>query len=440
MGFLIINWFIDRDIDMSSLLKCVLFCLVIVPAFSEELRPIDRVVVIVGEGVITESELNNEMSLARNNIESSGSSMPDLNYLRQQVLERMITRKALQDLADSTGIRVSDNEVRRALQRLAQQQNLSMADYISVVEKNGMSTYELRESILTETKILKLRRREVEAKLIVNESEIESYLKKLSDTPTSDESLVAHILISIPENATSEELEAAENRVNEATSKVDDGVDFRQVAAELSDASDALEGGVMGWRDASNLPDLFLDALKIIRIGQRSEVLRSPNGFHVLYLLDKRGVDAQIIVQQTLARHILFRVDRAVSEDDALIKARDVRNRILIGGEDFEILAEAVSDDPSAAKGGVLGWLMTGETVPEFERALNILNVGELSEPVRTQYGYHVIEVLDRRDSDVSNERQRSVARQAILQQKLEFRFEEWVRRVRDTTFIKYVN
>ncbi len=440
MGFLIINWFIDRDIDMSLLLKCVLFCLVIAPAFSEELRPIDRVVVIVGEGVITESELNNEMSLARNNIESSGSSMPDLNYLRQQVLERMITRKALQDLADSTGIRVSDNEVRRALQRLAQQQNLSMADYISVVEKNGMSTYELRESILTETKILKLRRREVEAKLIVNESESESYLKKLNDTPTSDESLVAHILISIPENATSEELEAAENRVNEATSKVDDGVDFRQVAAELSDASDALEGGVMGWRDASNLPDLFLDALKIIRIGQRSEVLRSPNGFHVLYLLDKRGVDAQIIVQQTLARHILFRVDRAVSEDDALIKARDVRNRILIGGEDFEILAEAVSDDPSAAKGGVLGWLMTGETVPEFERALNILNVGELSEPVRTQYGYHVIEVLDRRDSDVSNERQRSVARQAILQQKLEFRFEEWVRRVRDTTFIKYVN
>ncbi|MDC1311080.1 peptidylprolyl isomerase [Burkholderiales bacterium] len=425
---------------MNVFLKCILFCLITMPAFSAELLPIDKVVVIVGEGVITESELDNEISLARTNIENSGSSVPDLTYLRQQVLERMITRKALEDLANSTGIRVSDNEVRRALQRLAQQQNLSVTDYLNAVEQNGMTVNELRNSILTETKIMKLRRREVEAKLIVNESEIESYLKKLSAEATNDESLVAHILIAIPENATSEDLETAKGRAAEAISRIDDGVDFRQVATELSDASDALEGGIMGWRDASNLPDLFLNELKVMRIGQRSEVLRSPNGFHILYLLDKRGLDAQIIVQQTLARHILFRVDRAVSENDALVKASDIRKRILIGGENFETLAKATSDDTSAAKGGVLGWLMPGETVPEFEREMDSLAPGELSEPVRTQFGYHLIEVIDRRDSDVSSERQRSVARQAILQQKLEFRFEEWVRQVRDTTFIKYVN
>jgi len=252
--------------------------------------------------------------------------------------------------------------------------------------------------------------------------------------------LIAHILITIPENATIEDLEVATSKAQEAISKFDSGVDFRQVAAELSEASDALEGGVMGWRDPSNLPDLFLDALKVMRIGQRSDVLRSSNGFHILYLLDKRGRDAQIIVQQTLARHILLRVDRAVSEDDALIKAMDIRNRIVIGGEDFEQLAKTTSDDPSGVKGGTLGWLMPGETVPEFEQALNSLEPGTVSEPVRTQFGYHLIEVLDRRDSDVSDERQRAVARQAILQQKLEFRFEEWVRQVRDTTFIKYVN
>jgi peptidyl-prolyl cis-trans isomerase SurA len=285
-----------------------------------------------------------------------------------------------------------------------------------------------------------LRRREVETKLIVNESEIESYLKKLRDTPASDESLVAHILIAIPENATAEDLEVVSNRAQDALYKIDNGIDFRQVAAELSDASDALEGGVMGWRDASNLPDLFLDALKVMRIGQRSEILRSPNGFHILFLLDKRGRDAQIIVQQTLARHILFRVDRAVSEEDALIKAMGIRNRIVVLGEDFEQLAKTASDDPSGVKGGTLGWLMPGETVPEFEQALNSLEPGTVSEPVRTQFGYHLIEVLDRRDSDVSDERQKEVARQAILQQKLEFRFEEWVRQVRDTTFIKYVN
>jgi peptidyl-prolyl cis-trans isomerase SurA len=397
-------------------------------------------VAIVGESVIIESELNKEISLAQNNITKSGSSMPDLNFLRQQVLDRMITRRAIEDLADRTGIRVSDNEVRSALERLAQQQNLSIADYLNAVEKQGLSAYQLRQSILVEAKIMKLRRREVEAKLIVNESEIESYLKKLRDTPALDESLLAHILIAIPENATAADFEVVTNRAQEAVSRIDSGIDFRQVAAELSDASDALEGGVMGWRDASNLPDLFLDAMKAMRIGQRSEVLRSPNGFHILFLLDKRGRDAQIIVQQTLARHILFRVDRAVSEEDALIKAMDIRNRIVILGEDFEQLAKAISDDPSGVKGGTLGWLMPGETVPEFERALNSLEVGTVSEPVRTQFGYHLIEVLDRRDSDISEERQKAVARQAILQQKLEFRFEEWVRRVRDTTFIKYVN
>ena len=425
---------------MSFLLKCILFFLVSMSALGEEPIPIDRVVAIVGESVIAESELDKEMSLAQNNITKSGSSMPDLNFLRQQVLERMITRRALEDLADRTGIRVSDNEVRLALQRLAQQQNLSVADYLNAVEKQGLSAYQLRQSILTEAKIMKLRRREVEAKLIVNESEIESYLKKLSDATTSDESLLAHILLAIPENATVADLDVVSNRASEAIDKIDSGIDFRQVAAELSDASDALEGGVMGWRDASNLPDLFLEALKVMRIGQRSEVLRSPNGFHILFLLDKRGRDAQIIVQQILARHILVRVDRAVSEEDALIKAMDIRNRIVISGEDFEQLAKATSDDPSSVKGGTLGWLMPGETVPEFELALNSLKPGTVSEPVRTQFGYHLIEVLDRRDSDVSEERQKAVARQAILQQKLEFRFEEWVRQVRDTTFIKYVN
>ena len=425
---------------MNFLLKCILFCLVSTSAFGEEPIPVNRVVAIVGEAVITESELDIELSLARNNITQSGSSMPDLNYLRQQVLDRMVTRQALEDLADRTGIRVSDNEVRRSLLRLAQQQNLSVTDYLDVVEKNGLSIYQLRQSILTETKIMKLRRRDVEAKLIVNDSEIESYLKKLLDASGSDESFVAHILIAIPENATAADLDDAQNRAQEAITKVDEGIDFRQVAAELSDASDALEGGVMGWRDASNLPDLFLEALKVLRIGQRSEVLRSPNGLHILYLLDKRGRDAQIIVQQTLARHILFRIDRAVSEEDALVKAMDIRNRIVLAGEDFEKLAKAISDDPSGVKGGSLGWLMPGETVPEFQRALDSLNAGEVSEPVRTQFGYHLIEVLDRRDSDVSDERQKAVARQAIMQQKLEFRFEEWVRQVRDTTFIKYVN
>ncbi|MDA0830174.1 MAG: peptidylprolyl isomerase [Proteobacteria bacterium] len=426
---------------MNFLLKFFLLFSISTAVYSDELIPLDRVVAIVGDGVITELELNKETSLTRQNIVNSGSAVPDLIYLRQQVLERMITRKVLTNLADRTGIRVSDAEVRRALQRLAKEQNLSVDDYMTAIDAKGLSVNALRENIVLEAKILKLRRRDVEAKLIVNDSEIKSYLEKReSETSDQNESLIAHILITIPENVTSEDLKRAQDKVAEAILKIDEGLDFRRVAAELSEATDALEGGVMGWRDASNLPELFIDALSEMRIGQRSDVLRSANGLHILYLLDKRGRDSQIIVQQTLARHILFRVDRIVSDEDALIKATEVRNRIVMGGEDFETLARSASDDPSGSKGGVLGWLMPGETVPEFEQALARLAVGEVSELVRTQFGYHVIEVLDRRDSDVSEDRQIAVARQALTQRKLEFRFEEWVREVRDTTFIKYVN
>jgi len=426
---------------MNFLLKFFLLFSISTAVYSDELIPLDRVVAIVGDGVITELELNKETSLTRQNIVNSGSAVPDLIYLRQQVLERMITRKVLTNLADRTGIRVSDAEVRRALQRLAKEQNLSVDDYMTAIDAKGLSVNALRENIVLEAKILKLRRRDVEAKLIVNDSEIKSYLEKReSETSDQNESLIAHILITIPENVTSEDLKRAQDKVAEAILKIDEGLDFRRVAAELSEATDALEGGVMGWRDASNLPELFIDALSEMRIGQRSDVLRSANGLHILYLLDKRGRDAQIIVQQTLARHILFRVDRIVSDEDALIKATEVRNRIVMGGEDFETPAKSASDDPSGSKGGVLGWLMPGETVPEFEQALARLAVGEVSELVRTQFGYHVIEVLDRRDSDVSEDRQIAVARQALTQRKLEFRFEEWVREVRDTTFIKYVN
>lgn len=426
---------------MNFLLKFFLLFSISTAVYSDELIPLDRVVAIVGDGVITELELNKETSLTRQNIVNSGSAVPDLIYLRQQVLERMITRKVLTNLADRTGIRVSDAEVRRALQRLAKEQNLSVDDYMTAIDAKGLSVNALRENIVLEAKILKLRRRDVEAKLIVNDSEIKSYLEKReSETSDQNESLIAHILITIPENVTSDDLKRAQDKVAEAILKIDEGLDFRRVAAELSEATDALEGGVMGWRDASNLPELFIDALSEMRIGQRSDVLRSANGLHILYLLDKRGRDAQIIVQQTLARHILFRVDRIVSDEDALIKATEVRNRIVMGGEDFETLAKSASDDPSGSKGGVLGWLMPGETVPEFEQALAGLAIGEVSELVRTQFGYHVIEVLDRRDSDISEDRQIAVARQALMQKKLEFRFEEWIRDVRDTTFIKYIN
>jgi peptidyl-prolyl cis-trans isomerase SurA len=217
-------------------------------------------------------------------------------------------------------------------------------------------------------------------------------------------------------------------------------MDFRQVAAEMSDATDALDGGVLGWRDATTLPGLFMDAVKEMRVGGRSDVLQSPNGFHILFLFDKRGLNAQVIVQETLARHILIRVDELSSDEDALREITNIRNKILFDGADFSELAKSSSDDGSASNGGLLNWMMPGETVEPFDRAMNNLKIGEVSEPVRTQFGYHLIEVMERRDADVSEERREAVARQSIRQKKLEFRFQEWVQEVKDTTYIKYVN
>ena len=275
----------------------------------------------------------------------------------------------------------------------------------------------------------------------VGDAEVRSFIKKQSQTEgASDESLLAHILIQIPEGASQNEVDEARQRAEDAANRVDSGMDFRQVAAEMSDATDALDGGMLGWRDATTLPGLFVDAVKEMRVGGRSDVLQSPNGFHILFLFDKRGLNAQVIVQETLARHILIRVDELSSDEDALREITNIRNQILFDGADFSELAKSSSDDGSASNGGLLNWMMPGETVEPFDRAMNNLKIGEVSEPVRTQFGYHLIEVIERRDADVSEERREAVARQSIRQKKLEFRFQEWVQEVKDTTYIKYVN
>jgi peptidyl-prolyl cis-trans isomerase SurA len=344
-------------------------------------------------------------------------------------------------LADRTGIRVTDDEVRRRFQSIARQNNMEVAEYLDKLRESGGSVLELRKQIVSEMKILKLRQRDLESNIVVSDAEVKSFLKKQSQNEgTSDESLLAHILIQIPEGASQNEVEVARERAEDAVNRIDGGMDFRQVAAEMSDATDALDGGLLGWRDETTLPGLFLDSIKTMRVGGRSDVLQSPNGFHILFLFDKRGLNAQVIVQETLARHILIRVDELSSEKDALREITNIRNQILFDGADFSELAKSSSDDGSASNGGLLNWMMPGETVEPFDRAMNNLKIGEVSEPVRTQFGYHLIEVMERRDADVSEERREAVARQSIRQKKLEFRFQEWVQEVKDTTYIKYVN
>ncbi|MDP1718411.1 MAG: peptidylprolyl isomerase, partial [Burkholderiales bacterium] len=250
-----------------------------------------------------------------------------------------------------------------------------------------------------------------------------------------DEFNLSHILVVVPENASPEQIQQRLSRAEQALAQLKGGADFRQVAAAFSEAPDALQGGLLGWRESARLPEIYIDALKPMRIGDLSPVLRSANGFHILKLNDQRGATSPVIVQQTRARHILIKTNELVSENDARARLLALKER-LENKADFAELARVHSEDGSAAKGGELGWLSPGDTVPEFERAMDALKPGDISAPVRSPFGWHVIQVMERRNEDMSKERQRLAARQVLRERKSDEAYHEWVRQLRDRSFI----
>lgn len=403
--------------------------------------PLDRVVALVNDSVITRLELDAEVRIAIIQLGRQGTPLPEQSTLERQVLERMITSLILEQEARQTGIRVSDGQLNQALERMAAENNMTQDQFRDAMETDGISYTRFRERIRGEIEIARLKEREVDNKINISEAEIDNYIRneKARGAKDKDEEYsVAHILVLVPEGASADEIRAKREVADKAIARLKDGADFGQVAAGVSDAADALEGGMLGWRTASRLPELFLDTVSDMRVGDVSDVLRSANGFHIVKLVDKRGSDTPIIVQQTHAQHILIRLNEIVSEDDALQRLNNLKQRLQLGGEDFSELARLHSDDGSAAKGGDLGWLSPGETVPEFERAMNALQPGEVSDPVRSPFGFHLIKVLERRDEDLSEERQRVMARQAIRLRKSDAAYQDWVRQQRDKAYVEY--
>jgi peptidyl-prolyl cis-trans isomerase SurA len=252
-----------------------------------------------------------------------------------------------------------------------------------------------------------------------------------------DEFNLAHILVAVPEQATPDELKTRRARAETALAQIRQGADFRQVAASFSDAPDAFQGGEMGWRQAARLPGIFLQAVQGLKLGQTSEILRSPAGFHILKLNDKRGSDSPVIVTQTHARHILIRLNEVVTENDAINRLNDLKDRIEHGA-DFGELARLHSDDTSAARGGDLSWVTPGDVVPDFERAMDALKPGQVSAAFKSPFGWHIVQVLERREQDMSKDRQKLAARQAIRQRKSEDQWQEWVRQQRDKAYVEY--
>jgi peptidyl-prolyl cis-trans isomerase SurA len=398
--------------------------------------PLDHIVAVVNDEVITRQELSRRYDETVRNLSRQNTPLPPREVLEKQLLERMITELALQQHARSTGVRVDPAQVERAIQRIAEQNKVDVPTMQAALAKEGQSLDGMRTTIRNEILIARARERDVDNRVTVSDAEIEGYLQTKAQQGAETEYNFSHILIAVPENASPEQIQARRARAEDVLAQLNKGADFAQLSASSSDAPNAMQGGAFGWRASGKMPALFVDALKPLQPGQISPILKSSNGFHILKLNDKRGLDATLNVTQTHARHILIKTNELTSESDARNRLLQLKERIDNGAK-FEDLARLHSDDGSASKGGDLGWINPGDTVPEFEKAMNALKVGEISQPVQSPFGLHLIQVLERRNQDVTQERQKLQARQAIRERKAEEAFQDWVRQIRDSAYVE---
>ncbi len=401
-------------------------------------RDLDRILVIVNDDVITQSELGARLPAIKQQLLKQRVRLPADEILNRQVLERMVLERLQLQMAAQLGIQVSEAKVEQAFARLAQQNKLGVEQFKEALKAEGIGVTAFREQLRDQLTIQQLLEREINSRVSVSESEVQTFIAERARRGDAVAYNVGHILVAVPENANSAAVQAAERRARELVRQLRNGADFEQTAVAQSQDPKALEGGGLGWRTPEQLPALFVSALKGMEAGEISDVLRSANGFHILKLNAKRGGDQRQAVVQQHARHILIKPNELVSLDEAEAKARGLRDRIEQGA-DFAALAKAHSEDPgSVANGGDLGWVTPGQTVPEFERALNELKPGEVSRPVRTPFGVHVIQLLERREADVTAERSEMEARAQIRARKADERYEQWLRQLRDEAYVEY--
>ena len=405
----------------------------------KQIAPIDRIVAVVNDDVITRHELDEHLDTVTRQLQKQGTSLPSPEAMEKQILERMIIDMLQAQFAKETGVHVDDTQLDKALQGISQENKFaSLAEFRERLAKDGVDFKKFREEIRNEIISTRLREREVDSKLVISDGEIDNYLATQAKLPAKGEEYqLAHILVLVPEQASAEKIQASRVRAGQALARLQEGADFAQVAAEFSDAKDAMQGGNLGMRPADRIPALFLEALQKMRTGEISPVLRSPNGFHILKLIDKRSKDSAIVISQTHARHILIKSSELLPENEARSRLQEIKQRIEEGA-DFADQAKHYSEDGSAAQGGDLGWLSPGDTVPEFERAMDALKVGQISGVVQSGFGWHLIQVMERRSADVSIEQKKQQARMAIRSFKSEEAYQDWVRQLRDRAYVEY--
>ena len=398
---------------------------------------VDRVVAVVNDEAITQYDLDDAKRIVLQQLKQQNVEPPAQDVLDKQVLERMMTERSLLQFAKESGVRVDDTMIERAILRIAQENKLSAEDFRKALAKENIDYPRYREDVRHELTVQRLREREVDSKITVSDAEVEQYLATLKSQSTGEaEYKLAHILVMVPEQASAEQIDARKRRAEDALRALKSGADFAQVAAGFSDASDALGGGNLGWRSGARLPTVFADEVRGMQVGQISAITRSAAGFHIVKLLEKRSRNEPTVVDQTHARHILVRVNEIVSESDAKAKIDRLKDRIDSGAK-FEELAKLNSEDTTSAKGGDLGWVNPGDTVPEFDEAMKKLELNQISAPVRTPFGWHLIQVLERRRQDITGDRARNEAQVAIRQRKADEAFQDWVRQIRDRAYVE---
>lgn len=402
---------------------------------------LDQIVAVVEEDVVLDSELNREVASIVKKLQANRVAMPPANILRKQVLERIIMQKLQRQLAEKSGAQISEEMLQGAIADIAKNNRMTVEQFRENLEKQGMNYKQFSENISNEIIINQLRSREIAGRVKVTDNEIQHYIETNSSLDNANNKYhVGHILVSVPETASAKVIQKARERAMAIVARLRKGQDFRQLAMSVSDDEQALKGGDLGWRSIGEVPTIFVDSVSKMTTGEVAEPIRSPSGFHIIKLLEKKGgieMTEKHTQTKTRARHILIKTNELINDEEAKKRLLALKQR-LKEGDDFATLARGNSDDKgSALKGGDLGWVGPGVLVPPFEEAMNKLALNQVGDPVQTQFGWHIIQVLERQKQDNSSEFRKSKVAEEIRRRKIEEETELWLRRLRDEAFVE---
>jgi len=400
---------------------------------------LDRIIAVVNEDVVLLSELDDFLRKIIKQLRAKSTRLPSLEILQRQALERMIIRRLQLQMADRTGVRVDDETLSKAIKRIATQNRMSIDELRSALVQDGMNYAEFRQQIREEIILARLKQRQVDNKVRISKQEISDYVSQQAMQHTENVQYnYSHILIALPEAASPEQINEKRTLAKSILTRLGAGEDFAELAVSMSNGRKALEGGAQGWNSADQIPGLFANTLPGMQAGETSAVIQSFSGFHIIKLNELRGTIEKHTVEQTLARHILIRTSELVSDQKVKLRLEQLRLRAE-GGADFAALARSNSDDTlSAREGGNLGWVSPGDMVPLFEQKMNATATNQISAPFRTQFGWHIIQVLDRQTRDNTEKHLQDNARKVLRNRKIQELTEQWLRRMRDEAYIEY--